>query len=205
MKSPLILVVALVATLFSQTALANTNERNFDLGGTTVKISSVEKSVIVNLGSVQKEEISVSIEDFYGNVLITESVKNHSNFVKKYNVSKLESGQYAITITKKTLRTVQPFTVSYEGAVTMSDVEKKEKFIPVLVQNGNKLDVNVLLGNYNNITVKILDNEGRSALDDRNYVVLTMHKRYDLSKLPAGSYVAEVTAGDETFYYSIVK
>ena len=204
MKTQLFLVVALIATLFSQTTFANTNERNFDLGGTTVKLSSVEKSIIVNLGSVQKEEISIAIEDAFGNTLVTENVKNNDNFVKKYNVSKLEAGQYSITITKKTLRTVQPFTVSNEG-VTMSDVEKKEKFIPVLVQNGNKLDVNVLLGNYNNITIKIVDNEGRSSFEERNYVVLTLHKRFDLSKLPAGAYVAEVTAGDETFYYSIVK
>lgn len=204
MKTQLFLVVALIATLFSQTTFANTNERNFDLGGTTVKISSVEKSVIVNLGSVQKEEISIAIEDAFGNTLVTENVKNNDNFVKKYNVSKLEAGQYSITITKKTLRTVQPFTISNVG-VSMSDVEKKEKFIPVLVQNGNKLDVNVLLGNYNNITIKIVDNEGRSSFEERNYVVLTLHKRFDLSKLPAGAYVAEVTAGDETFYYSIVK
>jgi C4-type Zn-finger protein len=204
MKTRLILVVALIATLFSQTAQANTNERNFDLGGTTVKLSSAQKAIVVNLGNVQKEEITIAIEDYFGNTLVTESVKNNANFVKKYNVSKLENGQYSITITKKTLRTVQPFTVTNEG-VTMSEVEKKEKFIPVLVQNGSKLDVNVLLGNYNNITVKILDNEGHSSLEDKNYVVLTLHKRYDLSKLPAGTYIAEVTAGDETFYYSIVK
>jgi hypothetical protein len=204
MKSPLILVLAFIAILLSQTAFANTNERNFDLGGTTVKISSVEKSVVVNLGSVQKEEINIAIEDAAGNTLVSESVKNNANFVKKYNVSKLDVGQYFITITKKTLRTVQPFSVSIEG-ITMSEVEKKEKFLPYVIQNGNKLDVNVLLGNYNNITIKILDNEGSSSLDDRNYVVLTLHKRYDLSKLPAGNYVAEVTAGDETFYYSIVK
>jgi hypothetical protein len=204
MKSPFILVVALIATLFSQTAFSNTNERNFDLGGTTVKISSVEKSVFVNLGSVQKEEITITIEDSYGNILTTETIQNHPNFAKKYNVSKLDNGQYSITITKKTLRTVQPFTVSKEG-VTMLDVEKKEKFIPYVVQNGNKLDVNVLLGNFNNITVKIVDNEGRSMLEDKNYVILTLHKRFDLTKLPAGAYVAEVKAGDETFYYSIVK
>jgi hypothetical protein len=204
MKTQLFLVVALVATLFTQTAKANTSERNFDLGGTTVKISSVEKSVIVNLGSVQKEEILISIEDANDNILVSESVSNNANFVKKYNVSKLENGQYFITITKKTLRTVQPFTVSANG-VLMSDVEKKEKFIPVLVQNGHKLDVNVLLGNYNNITIKILNNEGQSTIEDKSYVVLTLHKRYDLSKLPAGSYMAEVTAGDETFYYPIVR
>ena len=204
MKTRLFLVLAFVATLFNQAAFANTSEKLYDLGGTSVKISSVEKSVIINLGSVQKEEITISIQDAFGNTLVTERVKNNANFIKRYNVSRLENGEYSITITKKTLRTVQPFVVSETG-IQMFDVEKKEKFLPILTQIGSKLDVNVLLGNYNNITVKIFDNEGNITLEDKNYVVLDLHKRYNLAKLPAGSYVAEVTAGDETFYFNIVK
>ena len=44
--------------------------------------------------------------------------------------------------------------------VHISEIEKKEKFLPVVSFKDNKLDVNVLLGNFSNITVKITDNEG---------------------------------------------
>ncbi len=91
------------------------------------------------------------------------------------------------------------------NGVHISDIEKKEKFLPVVNLNDNKLDVNVLLGNYSNITVTITDNEGRVVKQDKNYVVLDLHTRYDIAQLPAGVYVVEVRAGDETFYHTIKK
>jgi hypothetical protein len=204
MKTRLFFILAFVATLFTTTAFANTFENIFDLGGTTVKISSVEKVIVVNLGAVLKEEVTINIEDAYGVTIFTETVRQNPNFIKRYNVSKLEEGDYNLIITKKTLRTAQPFHVE-NGGVTISEIEKKEKFIPVVDFNSNNLDVNVLLGNYSNITVTIFDNEGRQVFAEKNYVVTKIHKRYDLTKLPKGVYMTEVMAGDETFYFTIEK
>jgi hypothetical protein len=204
MKTRLFLILAYVATAFTTTAFANTIENIFDLGGTTVKISSTEKVLVVNLGAIQKEEVTISIEDIYGVRLLTETVKNKPNFVKRYNVAQLEKGDYKLIVTKKTLRTVQPFHIELEG-VTISEIEKKEKFLPVLNFNSNNLDVNVLLSNLSNITVTLFDNEGRQIFAEKNYVVSTLHKRYNLEKLPRGIYFAEVMAGDETFYYTVEK
>ena len=204
MKTQLLFVLALVANLFTTNLSANVVENTFDLAGTTVKISTTSKALVVNLGSVQKEVVTISIEDANGVQLMQETVKENPNFVKRYNVAKLENGKYTLTVTKKTIRTVQPFDVT-EAGVTIAEIEKKEKFIPYLNFNNDKLDVNVLLGNYSNITVTILDNEGHKVTEDKNYVVMTLHKRYDLSKLAAGAYVVEVLAGDETFYQTIQK
>ncbi len=204
MKTKLFLILAFVATAFTTTAFANTIENIFDLGGTTVKISSTEKVLVVNLGAIQKEEVTISIEDIYGVTLLTEKVKDKPNFVKRYNVEQLEKGDYKLIVTKKTLRTVQPFHVRLDG-VTISEIEKKEKFLPVLNFNNGNLDVNVLLGNLSNITVTLFDNEGRQVFAEKNYVVSTLHKRYNLEKLSRGIYFAEVMAGDETFYFTIEK
>ncbi len=204
MKTKLFYALALVATLFSNTLSANVIENVFDLAGTTVKISTAEKSIIVNLGSVQKEVISIVIADADNNILVSETVKNKPNFVKRYNMSKLESGKYTLTVTKKTVRTVQTFEITAKD-LTIATINKKEKFIPVVSINKGKLDVNVLLGNYNNITVTIFDNEGRKVSEDKNYVVLNLHKRYNLDELPNGIYVIEVVAGDETFYQTVEK
>lgn len=204
MKTKLFYALALAATLFTNTLSANVIENIFDLAGTTVKISAAEKSIIVNLGSVQKEVISIVIADSDNNILVSEMVKNKSNFVKRYNMSKLESGKYTLTVTKKTVRTVQPFEITTRSLV-ISTLDKREKFLPVVSFNKGKLDVNVLLGNYNNITVTIFDNEGHEVTKDKNYVVLDLHRRYNLSDLPNGIYVIEVMAGDETFYQTVVK
>lgn len=204
MKKSLFSVLALVATLFTTTLSANTIENTFDLAGTTVKISAAQKGIIVNLGSVQKETVSIIIKDANENILLNEMVKESPNFVKRYNMSQLPNGAYTLTVTKKTQRTVQPFEITKDG-LTITGLEKKEKFLPVVYFQKDKLDVNVLLGNYSNITVTILDNEGHKITTDKNYVVLDLHKRYNLSDLPNGAYIVEVTAGDETFYQTIVK
>jgi hypothetical protein len=180
------------------------SENKFDLEGTAVKVTSESKSIVVNLGKVTKEEVSIKIEDAEGNVLLAETVKEIPFFAKRYNLSQLEKGNYKLTITKSTVRTVQPFQVTTEG-IQISEIEKKEKFLPVLNQKGSKLDVNVLLGNYSNIIVSIVNNEGRKVFVDTNYVVMDLHKRYDLSKLASGVYIAEVKAGDETFYYTVTR
>ena len=204
MKKSLFSILALVATLFTTTLSASVIENTFDLAGTSVKISASEKSIVVNLGSVQKETVSIVIANTAGEVLMTETVKETPNFAKRYNLAQLENGAYTMTVTKKTVRTVQPFQITQTGLL-ISELEKKEKFIPIVNFNKGKLDVNVLLGNYSNITVTIMDNEGRVVNQDKNYVVLDLHKRYDLSNLSNGVYVIEVMAGDETFYQTIAK
>jgi hypothetical protein len=195
---------AFATSLFVQTLSANVIENTYKVDGVEVKIASNAKNVIVNLGDVQNEEIKISLVDDDQNTLMTETVKDVKGFIKKYNISRLEDGSYKIIITKKTVRTVQPFSIE-KGEVKMSGLDKKEKFLPTMSFNDGKLDVNVLLGNYSNIIVKLFDNEGRVVMSDKHYAEFKLNQRYDLSKLPAGTYVAEVLAGDETFSYSVTK
>jgi hypothetical protein len=195
---------AFATSLFVQTLSANVVENIYNVDGVEVKIVSNAQNVIVNLGDVQNEEIKISIIDEDQKTLMSETVKNVNGFVKRYNVSRLEDGSYKMIITKKTVRTVQPFTIE-KGVVKMSNMDKKEKFLPTLSFNNGKLDVNVLLGNYSNIVVKLFDNEGREVMLDKHYAEFKLNQRYDLSKLPAGTYMAEVMAGDETFSYSVIK
>jgi uncharacterized protein YbcV (DUF1398 family) len=195
---------AFATTLFVQTLSANVVENIYNVDGVEVKIASNAQNVIVNLGDVQHEEIKISLVDDDQNTLLTETVQDVKGFAKKYNVSRLEDGSYKMIITKKTVRTVQPFSIEH-GVVKMSGMDKKEKFLPTMSFNNGKLDVNVLLGNYSNIIVKLYDNEGRLVMSDKHYAEFKLNQRYDLSKLAVGTYVAEVMAGDETFSYTVTK
>jgi hypothetical protein len=195
---------AFATSLFVQTLSANVIENIYNVDGVEVKIASTTQSVIVNLGDVQNEEIKISLIDEDQKTLMSETVKNVHGFIKKYNVSRLEDGSYKVIITKKTIRTVQPFTIEH-GEVKMSGYDKKEKFLPTLSFNDGKLDVNVLLTNYSNIVVKLFDNEGREVMTDNHYAEFKLNQRYDLSKLPTGVYVAQVMAGDETFSFTVTK
>lgn len=205
MKTRLFFVLMLAITLISTTIKAENGSFSYDLGGgTNVKISAIEntKTVVVSLTNVTNEEVTIALEGDYG-TLVTDNVKGKPSFTKKYNLVNVETGSYKIVVTKKATKTVQPFELTSKNVV-LFESERKEKFLPSLNQNGTKIDVNVLLGNYSNIKVNIYDNEGRKVYDDINYVVILLHKRYDLSKLPNGGYVVEVIAGDETQYFPIV-
>jgi Secretion system C-terminal sorting domain len=194
---------ALAATMFVQTLSANSVENTYNLDGVTVTIAASNHNIILNLGDVS-EEISIRLMDDNQKVLMSESVKDVKGFIKKYNISRLDDGNYTMVITKKTIRTTQPFSIE-KGMVKMSETDKKEKFLPTLSFQNDKLDVNVLLVNYSNITIKLYDNEGREVMNDKHYAEFKLNKRYDLSKLPAGAYIAEVKAGDETFSYTVTK
>jgi hypothetical protein len=195
---------AFATSLFVQTLSANVIENTYNVDGVEVKIASNAQNVIVNLGDVQNEEIKITLVDDDQNILLTETVKDVKSFTKRYNVSRLDDGSYKMIIIKKTVRTVQPFSIE-KGMVKMSSLDKKEKFLPTLSFNNGKLDVNVLLSNYSNIVVKLFDNEGREVMTDNHYAEFKLNKRYDLVKLPTGVYVAQVMAGDETFSYTVVK
>ena len=205
MKKSIILAIAFTATFLANTTFANPIENTSYLGGTTVSISSTtDKAIIVDLGNVKGEAVTITIENADGIRVMTEQVKETAHFSKKYKVSQLENGQYKVIVAKKTLTTTQPFEITSKG-ILMVETEKKEKFLPVVSFKDNKVNVNVLLGNYSNITVSIYDAEAYKIMEDKHYVVLTLHKMFNVSALPKGTYMVEIMAGDEHFFQTIEK
>jgi hypothetical protein len=204
MKTRLFFSLATAAVLFVNTLTANTIEYIYDLGGTRLTISTAlaEKAVIVNATNTYNQDIIVTIEDKFGNVMFKDRSNQGSGFAKKYKLNDFEDGEYRLVVVKGTFKTIQPFKVN-GNAVEMSKSERKEKFLPNVAVTGNKMDVNVLLGNFSNIHVRLYDNTGDKVFEELNYVVLDLHKRYDLSKLKKGIYFAEVTAGDETQTFTV--
>ena len=172
--------------------------------GDNITVSTSANSVVVKLGNVRREVIEVKVLDENNNVLLTEKVKNTSNFIKKYNMERLLDGKYTLIVNRTTIRTVQPFTVEF-GELKMSDTDKREEFIPNYTFEDGKLDVNAFLKQYGNITVNLYDNEGHQLLNKKYDNVIMLHERYNLSKLSNGFYILEVKAGNEFFSFNIVK
>lgn len=172
--------------------------------GDNITVSTSANSVVVKLGNVRREVIEVKVLDENNNVLLTEKVKNTSNFIKKYNMERLLDGKYTLIVNRTTIRTVQPFTVEF-GELKMLDTDKREEFIPNYTFKNDKLDVNAFLKQYGNITVNLYDNEGHQLLNKKYDNVIMLHERYNLSKLSNGFYILEVKAGNEFFSFNIVK
>lgn len=196
--------ISIFAMLLNVAVFANNSERFVELAGSSVKISAVAntKAITVNVNNLLNDVLEVSLEDADGVILYTETAKNTNSFTKRLSLVNLDAGHYVLTIKKNLVKTVQPFELT-ATSVIISENERKEKFLPNITQKGNKLDVNVLLGKYSNVHVLIYDNEGRLVFEETNYVVLDLHKRFDLTKLGTGTYLVEVVAGEEVQYSTI--
>ena len=203
MKSRTIFTI-FFATFLCIAAFANTSERTLDLAGSKVKISAAAntKALTINIDNLSLDVIEISIEDAQSNTLYSETAKNIPNYAKRLNLAQLEAGNYKLVIKKNLVKTIQPFELT-ETTILMTETDRKEKFLPNIVQRGTKLDLNIMMSKYANVHIKIYDNEGRLVFEETNYVVITLNKRFDLEKLSAGVYVVEVTAGDETQYATI--
>lgn len=203
MKSRTILA-SVFATLLSIASFANTSERTIDLAGSKVKIVAAAntKALTINIDNLSLDAIEISIEDANSDVLYSETAKNVSTYAKRLNLTQLEVGKYKLVIKKNLVKTIQPFELT-ETTIVMTETERKEKFLPNIAQKGTKLDVNIMMSKYDNVHVKIYDNEGRLVFEETNYVVIALNKRFNLEKLSTGIYVVEVTAGDETQYGTI--
>ena len=198
-------LTTIFAIFLSIATFANNSERTIELSGSKVKIAAIDntKAVTVTINNLSLDVLEISLESNDGDVLFSETAKNVTGYAKRLNLTQLQAGSYKLIIKKNLVKTIQPFELT-ETNVIMTQSERKEKFLPNILQHGKKLDVNVLLGNYSNIHVKIYDNTGKLVFEDTNYVVLTLNKRFNLEKLSAGIYMVEVNAGDETQYETIV-
>jgi hypothetical protein len=195
---------AIALSIFATSANAENVERIIKIEGTNITITAVEnaKTVLVSLNNNANGDMNIKLEDAFGETFATDNVKPTTHFAKRYNLSQLETGKYRIVLTKNAVKTIQPFELTNSNII-LNESERKEKFLPTISQKGKKMDVNVLLGNYSNVIVKMYNNEGTKVFEDKNYVVLTLNKRYDLSNVTAGTYIVEVIAGDETQYFTV--
>jgi hypothetical protein len=197
-----IMAIAFATATF--TAKAENVERIFKLEGTNINITAIDnsKTVVVSFNNTANGDMTIALEDINGSNYAADKVKPSTHFAKKYNLSQLESGKYRLVVTKNLVKTIQPFELTNRNVV-LNELERKDKFVPTISQKDKKMDVNVLLGNYSNITVKIYTNDGKLVFENKNYVVLTLNQRYDLSKMSAGTYMVEILAGDETEHFTI--
>ncbi len=190
----------------SISAISFTNASNLPvvMSGSSVKIFAVShsKTLMVSISNNLNDAIEIELNDANGHVLYSETTEKVNTFSKRLNLNNLDAGFYTLVVKKNLVKTIQPFELT-ETAIKISENERKEKYLPNIVQKGNKVDVNVLLNKISDVNVRVYDIEGRLVFEQINKDVQDLHKRFDLEKLSSGVYLVEVIAGDETQYATI--
>ena len=174
-----------------------------DFGRTEVTVSAVQKMLSVRFTDIENAEATISIQNTEGVEIFTETLVGKAAKFRKYNLQKLEIGQYTLIVKSKRSKIVQPFAVNIAN-IDVLMATRETIFTPVVVLKGNKLDVSASSFKNPGISVTISDNLGTTVFREK-YEGVTLQKRYDLAKLPSGAYIVEVvTYGNETEYYPII-
>ena len=173
------------------------------LDKTEVTVSAVQKILSVRIADVENANATITIQNTEGVEIFTETVTGTTAKLRKYNLQKLEIGDYALIVKGKRSKLVQPFSVNIEK-IDVLMASRETIFAPVVVLKDRKLDVSASSFNKPGILLTITDNFGTTVFEEK-YNAVTLQKRYDLSKLSNGAYIVEVISyGGETEYFPII-
>lgn len=199
MKTYTFFLALVLSTTFSiSTMFANT------LPVEDITIGNTTESITINWDNPTQQTIHVKIIDARQEIIMEETVKNQTDFMKYYPIADLQNGHYNLVITNRSNRITQPFSIE-NGTLNLSETDRKVKYIPAVSQKNNVFDVSVFLGYSGTITVNLIDEDKNKIFTQTYTNTSILHKRYNLANTAEGNYKVEVIAGDETFYYSIVK
>ena len=206
MKTKMLIVLVLMVAFLNNAALANlvpSNKSVVELEAapiekTEIKVGSVSKTLIVNVTTLQKEDVTLSIEDTEGVVFHSETVVIERDMTKRFNLKNLTAGSYRLIIKKKAAKTILPIEI---GVDKIDVVESKREIVPLPMVHldANTLRINVPTKKSNTYDIKIFDNFGELVFE-KTYTELGFH-RYDISNLRYGAYIVEVDG--ETYPISI--
>jgi Secretion system C-terminal sorting domain len=196
MKTKLFFILTLAAAIFTTSLNATTIAEEL----ATVKVSSVNRTLNVNVSKAADEVVEVTIESTEGVVLHTDLIEKNE-IVKRYDLRQLPIGDYHLVVLKNRAKMVQPFALNYD-AITIDEKTRELTMLPQVKLKEDKMDVRVFSTEYKSVTVRILDNQGTEAFQD-TFAPKTYAKRYDLSKLPKGVYFVEVNTGSDSEYITI--
>jgi hypothetical protein len=158
------------------------------------------KTLVINTSSWKSEKVNVQIKEASGTIIMDEVVSNLKNS-RSYNLKNLPSGQYSIEVSNDLKLTIQSFEIEGNFVKTSNDITTIYK--PVVNWNDNHLDINLLtLGQK--VALNITDAEGNTIIT-KKFDTPTVHKRYDFSKLEAGTYGVNISFGGRSFNKTFTK
>jgi hypothetical protein len=196
MKSPIRILKTLILLFMAVCTFA----------GNTNPLANISKtgseSFILNLKKSGVKKVNVRIMDNDGNTLLTQRINTKKKEAVKYNMSELPSGKYSIIVEDKQ-RLVKHEVVLHENTQRIDVLDAKTIYKPVFINGKQFVDLNMLQTNDSAIKVSITDTSGITVFSETIESTGSIQKRYNVSKMPAGSYTIQVvTCGerfDETF------
>jgi hypothetical protein len=156
------------------------------------------KTLVITTNSWNGGTLEIMIKDAENAVIHSEKIKNEK-IARSYNVKNLPDGKYMIEMTNGLKTTKQNFEIYSSEVFLDSNVETS--YAAVVNVKGDFVDVNAYGAES---VISILDQNGNELVKEL-VPTLAVHRRFNVAKLPAGSYTVVVANSETTNTHSFDK
>lgn len=149
-------------------------------------VKTGNKSFTVDVTGWSADQVRVRILDLKNNLIISDQLKNATGRI--YNLKRLESGAYTVTIENEFKKIERRIEILNEEIFLL---DKKTIFKPNVSVTDRYIDVNTLT-QKDAVEVKIYQDE--ILILDKTYTGLSsVNQRFDITQLPVGNYAVVVS------------
>ncbi|MGB5553405.1 MAG: T9SS type A sorting domain-containing protein [Flavobacteriaceae bacterium] len=162
-------------------------------------VDGANRSMTISL-EADSDVQSISIVDVDGNVIYSENVKEASAYSKRFNLVALKDGVYTLTAKSNQKE------IAYDVKIEKSDlqiIEKKELSKPVFSRVNDKVLLNFLNLDREDVTVRISDTNDRIVYEDTLKNVAIVEKSFNFEKAFEDNYTITVKRGNSSYSESV--
>lgn len=195
------LVIAAVCTFvlfLGNTAMA-TSVNSFE-----VLTTPNEKTFLLTAETSGEGKIAIQILNAQDEVVFSRNIKALSSFQQKYSLKDFEKGNYTLVITDVSKIITQPFAVT-NTEIEVNSSTQKTAFKPFLKFNDKveSLAVNWMKSDNSDCSFMIEDEKFNVLFNESVENNGIVHRSYDLSQLPSGTYYIVIKDGNHIYNETI--
>jgi hypothetical protein len=157
--------------------------------------NSEVRSLVFQMDS-QSRETYIRLMDDEGHIIFKDRVST-GIYEKSFDLSALDDGNYFFS-TENAIKAFI-YTIGIDDN-TMALVDKKEKSKPVFRQKGDRLYLNLLNLDGNDVKIKVLDSSDRVVYKETVQNEVTVEKAFNFEGAFADTYTVIVKDNEESFY-----
>ncbi len=165
----------------------------------TVFNNAGSKSLVFTLDSNSKETM-VKFYDANDNIIFSESLSD-GLYAKKFDLKSLEKGNYVFKVENELTTYLYTIDVREES---VDIVKRKENSKPVFRRVGEKVLLNLLNLDENDVNIKVIDSQDRIVYNETIAKESIVQKAFNFETAIPDGYVIVVKDGKDTFYEAIV-
>ncbi len=159
-----------------------------------------EKSLNFEMNTTSEETL-VRIIDTNGTVVYSENITAAIEYSKKFNFQNLAQGSYSLRVENDLKETVFTFFIE-DSAIKI--VERKENSKPVFRKAGQRVFLNFLNLEKDDVKISVYDSNNRVVFNETIKETMLVEKAFNFENAFEDTYLVVVKNGTETFYEDVL-